>query len=890
MAVDHYGVPFSGIEPGEVDQEQHDAVRDVFFVSDAAMLVRADLFHELGGFDPATVPGLRRPRPLLAGPARRRACARRTGRTRPAPARDRAGRSADAAQRPRRPAGIRPRAASVSSRRRTPALALFWVLPTAFVLNVAEAVALVFARRPGRARALLAGWFAAFAPGGDLRKARASTQRMRRVDDGDVRDLMVRGSARVRTFFTHRLHAGDRLARGLEPDACRGVRRRYACRARCRVIAAIALVVLVAFGSRAARPRSHRAGRELARLAGRGRAVVDVLVAVALRDDGCRHAGRARVRADDAVELVVPGRQRPRPHARGRRRAAARRVRCVPARAAARPIVAPAVSRPSVAYAINPDRPQRDRGGRARAARVLRARTVRDARPHARRRRDRSAGAGARDRHRRSAAARRGARSGHPRCCWHCSSRLGSRWRCHSSVVAVATVRMAIVAGAGTAAAARALAAVVGDARRRGRGDVRLPAAPADRSHRRPRVRHRIGPRRHRTGRPARRRDAAARRRDRLAARVGRTRRGCSALLSFVCAWLPSRLDASASVPAAEGVLVPAALGSRSRSAWASPRSSRSCARSTSAGGSSRRSPRPSVSRSRSSAFAADTISGRWGLPTDDWPSRFAWMDEERGERRLQGAVDRRPDDPADFGQGGRRRRASDSLARGRATPVRSGPLPNRTPTPCSPTRSRSCRTSTRCGSVTSSRPTGVRYIAYLTRAAPDAGARGRRDPALERVARRAARPHGVARRARCDRLRERSLAAGSRDRPAGHRRARRQQGPARRDDAHRAPRHVARHRTDLGLGHRPVPARCCGPKPRTPDGRRRSTVTHASRHDAFGWTNSFDLTRYRFRRPVVLRWRRAACSCTSSCCCGSARPSCGGGAARRVVRGAIRR
>ena len=57
MAVDHYGVPFSGIEPGEIDQEQHDAVRDVFFVSDAVMLVRTDLFHELGGFDPATFPG-----------------------------------------------------------------------------------------------------------------------------------------------------------------------------------------------------------------------------------------------------------------------------------------------------------------------------------------------------------------------------------------------------------------------------------------------------------------------------------------------------------------------------------------------------------------------------------------------------------------------------------------------------------------------------------------------------------------------------------------------------------------------------------------------------------------------------------------------------------------
>ena len=29
MAVDHYGVPFSAIEPGEIDQEQHDGVRSV---------------------------------------------------------------------------------------------------------------------------------------------------------------------------------------------------------------------------------------------------------------------------------------------------------------------------------------------------------------------------------------------------------------------------------------------------------------------------------------------------------------------------------------------------------------------------------------------------------------------------------------------------------------------------------------------------------------------------------------------------------------------------------------------------------------------------------------------------------------------------------------------
>ena len=40
------------VERGELDQEQHDAVRDVFYVPGAATLVRADLFTALGGFDP----------------------------------------------------------------------------------------------------------------------------------------------------------------------------------------------------------------------------------------------------------------------------------------------------------------------------------------------------------------------------------------------------------------------------------------------------------------------------------------------------------------------------------------------------------------------------------------------------------------------------------------------------------------------------------------------------------------------------------------------------------------------------------------------------------------------------------------------------------------------
>ena len=57
MTVDRLGAPHGVIEPGEIDQEQHDAVRDVFWVSGIAMLVRADLFGEIGGFDPDAAPG-----------------------------------------------------------------------------------------------------------------------------------------------------------------------------------------------------------------------------------------------------------------------------------------------------------------------------------------------------------------------------------------------------------------------------------------------------------------------------------------------------------------------------------------------------------------------------------------------------------------------------------------------------------------------------------------------------------------------------------------------------------------------------------------------------------------------------------------------------------------
>jgi GT2 family glycosyltransferase len=53
LGLDRFGEVDPIVEPGEVDQEQHDAVRDVFVLPSACILVRADLLRELSGFDPA---------------------------------------------------------------------------------------------------------------------------------------------------------------------------------------------------------------------------------------------------------------------------------------------------------------------------------------------------------------------------------------------------------------------------------------------------------------------------------------------------------------------------------------------------------------------------------------------------------------------------------------------------------------------------------------------------------------------------------------------------------------------------------------------------------------------------------------------------------------------
>ena len=202
------------------------------------------------------------------------------------------------------------------------------------------------------------------------------------------------------------------------------------------------------------------------------------------------------------------------------------------------------------------------------------------------------------------------------------------------------------------------------------------------------------------------------------------------ALLSFACAWLPSRIDPSASVPAAEGVLVPAALalalaiGLGVAAFLVELRTFHFGWRQFAAVAAAVGLALPIL------AFAADTISGRWGLPAEDWPSRFAWMDEERenGDFKVLWIGDptilptsAKVVDGVGFGL----TREGPGDARSLWAPPESGADTVLADAIALVQGQRTVR----LGHLLA--PTGVRYIAYLSRAAPDAGARGRRDPAL---------------------------------------------------------------------------------------------------------------------------------------------------------------
>ena len=240
-AIDRFGGAHTGIEPGELDQEQHDAVRDVFFVTDATMLVRTDLFAALGGFDPEADPGsadldlcwrarIAGARVMVVPDARVAQTVLPVGeRTRP-----------DVRERARR------RVRTVFTCYSGATLAL--IVPFGLIGSAVEALIFLFSRRRAEGIADARAWWWCLFHLRQIRRSRRRAQALRSVPDAALRELQIGWSARLQSFLAHH-HAdervesmGDRLRAGADQvfDALRHPG---------TVLFACYLVVL-AFGSR----------------------------------------------------------------------------------------------------------------------------------------------------------------------------------------------------------------------------------------------------------------------------------------------------------------------------------------------------------------------------------------------------------------------------------------------------------------------------------------------------------------------------------------------------------------------------------------------------------------------------------------------------------------
>ena len=209
QGMDHagYGVPL--VERGELDQSQHDAVRDVFTVPGPCTLVRADLFVEIGGFDEgigdflddvslcwrSQVAGAR---VIVAPEARVRN-------------RDELATRVGYDQRRRLQARHRLRIVLSCYGPLGVARAVFQTV----VLNIAEVIYALVAGRTKRVGDVFHAWTWNLRRLGELREARRQVRSFRHVPDSDVRRNMHRGSARLSQLVRGQIGRGDDRLTGL---------------------------------------------------------------------------------------------------------------------------------------------------------------------------------------------------------------------------------------------------------------------------------------------------------------------------------------------------------------------------------------------------------------------------------------------------------------------------------------------------------------------------------------------------------------------------------------------------------------------------------------------------------------------------------------------------
>jgi GT2 family glycosyltransferase len=208
LTTDKVGARRNLVEPGELDQEQHDSVREVLVAPGGVTLVRADLFIALGGFDPVVDSDgedmdlswrarLAGARVMVAPSARVRHLEAASG-----------GDRLHAQDRTRLDRN-RYRTLLTCYRATT----LLWIVPLAVFWALGEAATLVVQGRGSQARVVLSSLRNALADRHQLRQARSRVQRHRTVGDRELRALQVRGNARLRVFVQGRV---DDVRAGLE--------------------------------------------------------------------------------------------------------------------------------------------------------------------------------------------------------------------------------------------------------------------------------------------------------------------------------------------------------------------------------------------------------------------------------------------------------------------------------------------------------------------------------------------------------------------------------------------------------------------------------------------------------------------------------------------------
>jgi GT2 family glycosyltransferase len=225
MSADRGGSPVALAERGELDQAQHDNVRDVFFAPGGCVLVRADLFASLDGFDPlmglygedldfswrARIAGAR----VVVAPAARVRHLEAMSSGRRAPGGGPPPKNAEAVRRRIRPLQLRHRLRAVLKAYGPWHLAR--VLPQAGLISLLEIVGDILTGRAGAARDTVQAWSWNLRHLAQLRSARREVRSHRRMSDGEIRDLQARDVVRFVNFVRTQV-----LGENLRPRAVAG--------------------------------------------------------------------------------------------------------------------------------------------------------------------------------------------------------------------------------------------------------------------------------------------------------------------------------------------------------------------------------------------------------------------------------------------------------------------------------------------------------------------------------------------------------------------------------------------------------------------------------------------------------------------------------------------